>query len=248
MTETRIEKLRQLELDSVKSWFAPSQRVLEIGGGNGYQAKLISSWGCDIVSIDIPERPHWPVTYFDVQNYDGVNIPFPDNSFDLVFSSNVLEHVPRQNLPKLLQEMRRVMRQPNALALQILPSAAWRFWNNFAHYLYLVKYVSGYGKSAMMPTIPSRDEALKKYSLPYLMKQALIPSPHGEYPNALSELYFFSQRRWVKEFSQAGFNTQQVISTEVFYTGYGLAQDVSVENRRWLSQFLGTSTYAYLLN
>lgn len=247
MIETRLEQLRRIELDAVKTMFKPKMRVLEIGGGNGFQSSLISSWGCEVESIDVAERPNWPVTYFKVQDYDGINIPYPDNSFDLVFSSNVLEHVPVKNLTLLLQETKRVMRSPQSQSLHILPTSAWRFWNNLAHYVYLLKYVSGYGKTAMMPAIPSRDDALQQYGLPYLLKRALIPAPHGEYPNALSELYFYSKKRWYKEFQKAGLYPEHMVNLKVFYTGYGLTQNVSSQNRAWLARYLGTATCAYIL-
>lgn len=247
MTETRLEKLRQMEIGKVRGLFEPKMRVLEIGGGNGYQAHLISSWGCEVVSVDLSSRPIWPTNYFPVQDYDGVNLPFPAHSFDMIFSSNVLEHVPTKKLPLLLKETCRVMRNPQAIAIHILPTSAWRFWNNFAHYAYLVKYLSGHGKTAMMPSIPSREDAIKKYGLAHLIKQTILPKPHGEYPTALSELYFYSRRRWVNEFRQAGLITDQIINSKVFYTGYGLIQNVSPENRNKLANYLGTATQAYVL-
>jgi SAM-dependent methyltransferase len=247
MQETRLEKLRRMELGAVKDLFAPDMCVLEIGGGNGFQASLISSWGCKVESIDISSRPQWPVTYFKVRDYDGRHLPFPDGSFDLVFSSNVLEHVPIDILPRLLQETVRVMRKPKALALHILPTPAWRFWNNLAHYIYLLKYVLGYGKSAMMPAIPTREQALQQYGLAYLIKRALIPPPHGESPDAIRELFSFSQRRWRDEFAKVGLSTEQVLNLQIFYTGYGLTQNISPQRRVCLSRYLGTATSAYIL-
>ncbi len=247
MMETRLEKLRRIELDAVKSLFKPKMRVLEIGGGNGFQASLISSWGCEVVSIDVVGRPIWPVTYFNVQDYDGISLPFPKDSFDLVFSSNVLEHVPIKNLSLLLKETCRVMRNPQAIAVHVLPTSAWRFWNNIAHYAYLLKYVLGYGKTAMMPSIPSRDEAIKKHGLAHLIKRSILPGAHGEYPNALSELYFYSQKRWISEFRKAGLQTEQLLNSRVFYTGYGLTQDISPHKRATLAYYLGAATYAYIL-
>ncbi|HEX4948748.1 MAG TPA: class I SAM-dependent methyltransferase [Blastocatellia bacterium] len=247
MTETRLERLRRIELERVRMFFRPGMRVLEIGGGNGYQANLISSWGCTVTSVDVANRPTWPVIYFDVQNYDGVNLPFPDESFDVVFSSNVLEHVPINNLPVLLKENRRVMCKPQGVSVHVLPTAAWRFWNNFAHYIYLCKYMLGYGKTAMMPSVPSRDDALKQYGLLNLIRRAIIPAPHGEYPNALTELYYFAKKRWVNEFRKSGLKTQELLNLNIFYTGYGLVQNISPENRIELAKYLGTATYAYVL-
>ncbi|MFN7930702.1 MAG: class I SAM-dependent methyltransferase [Blastocatellia bacterium] len=245
--ETRIEKIRRVELDTVKPWFRPGMRVLEIGGGNGFQAKLLSSWGCQVDSLDVQNRPNWPVTYFEVKTYDGVNIPFSAQSFDMIFSSNVLEHVLPDNLQALLQETRRVMKPRTAISIHILPTPSWRFWNNLAHYPYLVKYLSGYGKTAMMPTIPTRDQALKENTIFSLVQRAILPRPHGEYPSALSELYFFSQRRWVREFGEAGLACESTMNTNIFYTGYGLSRKLHLPTRCWLSRILGNSTRGYIL-
>ncbi len=50
--------------------------------------------------------------------YDGKTIPFPDNSFDSVFCSEVFEHV--FNLDEVIEEIRRVMR-PGAQILITVP-------------------------------------------------------------------------------------------------------------------------------
>ena len=52
--------------------------------------------------------------------YDGVTIPFPDNHFDSVYSSEVFEHV--FNLEQIIPEIRRVMK-PGALILITCPFA-----------------------------------------------------------------------------------------------------------------------------
>ena len=52
--------------------------------------------------------------------YDGVKLPFPDNYFDSVFSSEVFEHV--FNLEEMMLEIRRVMK-PGAKILITCPFA-----------------------------------------------------------------------------------------------------------------------------
>jgi SAM-dependent methyltransferase len=54
--------------------------------------------------------------------YDGKHLPFPDEKFDSVFSSEVFEHV--FNLPEILLEINRVMK-PGARLLFTCPF----FWN-----------------------------------------------------------------------------------------------------------------------
>lgn len=41
-------------------------------------------------------------------NYDGVNLPFSDESFDIVCSNAVLQNVPRDDMPELFDEIARV--------------------------------------------------------------------------------------------------------------------------------------------
>lgn len=95
------------ELEQIRSHFSPRMRVLEIGGGNGLQAAKIAEWGCDVTSIDLPERTNKAI-HFDVRGYDGKNIPYGHEYFDIVFSSNVLEHV--VDIDRILQECKRVMK------------------------------------------------------------------------------------------------------------------------------------------
>lgn len=95
--------VRHAEIEAVRRWLTPGTRVLEIGGGNGYQAGIIASWGCEVHSIDVSQALDHMKGYYPVGEYDGERIPFPQESFDTVFSSNVLEHVER--LPDMLLEI-----------------------------------------------------------------------------------------------------------------------------------------------
>ncbi|MEK9179540.1 MAG: class I SAM-dependent methyltransferase [Patescibacteria group bacterium] len=72
--------------------------------------------------------------YNKLIKYDGITLPFKDNSFDTVFSNCVFEHLPY--LEKNLQEMHRVLK-PNGRLIttvmaepwnryNLLPSAFWR--------------------------------------------------------------------------------------------------------------------------
>ena len=83
MTESLRSTYRRAELAAVERFFAPTSRVLEIGGGSGWQASIMASWGCDVQSIDIEPhaKPHHPVA-----RYDGRAIPFETATFDIVFS------------------------------------------------------------------------------------------------------------------------------------------------------------------
>lgn len=253
-----LEQLRKAELEVIKGWLRPGMRILEIGGGSGFQASVVASWGYELMSIDLPERPFPPPYLFPVKDYDGVNIPAPDKSLDLIFSSNVLEHV--THLPPLFAEMRRVLK-PDGLAIHILPTPAWRLWTCLTHYGDLSRAHLNLPrrKTAEVKTAEASPPAANEMgaattagngrrSFARRLKRAVFAEPHGEYPSALSELYYFSRRRWLRVFRENGFDVRQVVSNELFYTGYALFPNIPVNRRRELSRLLGSACHVYVMN
>lgn len=234
-----LERLRDIEVESIKHWFKPGMDVLEIGGGNGYQASIIASWGCKVSSVDLADRPASPQYYYAVQAYDGEHLPFPDSTFDIVFSSNVLEHIP--NLPGIFLEMRRILK-PDGCAIHILPSSSWRLWTSISHYGYILAYLLGRRRPVPGLTAPpSPNIIIKNRGIVHLIKRALLAGPHGEYPNALAELYYFSITRWKCLFKRFGFEVMNISGNGLFYTGYGLVRQLSLRQRRILARFMGAS-------
>jgi len=89
--------------------------VLDLGCGYGYGAHLLSETAKSVVGIDY----HSPAIEYAREHYAGENqafrehdannpLPFEDNSFDLIVSSEVLEHIALQK--ELLSEIARVGR------------------------------------------------------------------------------------------------------------------------------------------
>ena len=120
--------------------------VLEIGAGAGWQARTLAELGFAVQAIDVDvagagykEIREWPVIL-----YDGDRIPFSDRCFDIVFSSNVLEHIPQ--VDRFQAEIKRVL-TPGGIAVHVVPTGSWRFWTNLAYYpvlarRYLRKYLA----------------------------------------------------------------------------------------------------------
>ena len=54
-----------------------------------------------------------PEIEYPVTKYDGVNLPFENETFDIIYSSNVLTHV--QDLKLLLEDMKRVLKKKGAI-------------------------------------------------------------------------------------------------------------------------------------
>src|SRR5262249_23439752 len=88
-----LDEIRRLELEIILPLFRPGARILEVGGGTGRQALELSRRGFDVAAIDLASSAYSAQRVFPILDYDGTTIPLPDASVDVVFSSNVLEHV-----------------------------------------------------------------------------------------------------------------------------------------------------------
>ncbi len=133
------------ELGVVMKMLSRKGRVLEIGAGAGWQAQVFASCGLEVSAIDLPlsefsEKRVWPII-----NYDGKQIPFANDEFDVVFSSNVLEHIP--DVAQFQKEIHRVLK-PDGCAIHVLPSSSWRFWTSVTHILRLWTLPKSHGEHA----------------------------------------------------------------------------------------------------
>jgi SAM-dependent methyltransferase len=247
-----VERIRAAEIASVRPWFAAGQRVVEIGGMNGFQASVIAGWGCTVRSFDV--APAAGERFFDVEAYDGRRLPCADGGVDRVFSSNVLEHV--RDLPALLAEIARVLR-PEGLAIHLLPSPAWRFWHSAAHYGYLARWALGRAGSLVQaggrpPSVgaapqPDLGDFVRRKGKAWLIRRALWAGPHGEYPNALAELYYFSRLRWTRVFEEAGFRVVEHRPGGLFYSGYALLPGAfDAASRAKLAGWLGSACHIFV--
>lgn len=95
---------------------AESQRVeqiLEIGCGNGYFTRPLARWA-DCIALDFSRRM-LELNPIPVPKACGraQTLPFRDNSFDLVFSANLLHHIP--DALDAVQDMKRVAKRYVAL-------------------------------------------------------------------------------------------------------------------------------------
>lgn len=240
-----LNELRGYEFACVKDLFSKGSRVLELGGGSGYQAKLISMCGASVESIDV--SPSASDSYHPVRLYDGMHIPFPDESFDTVFSSNVLEHI--RHLPHMLAELHRVIK-PGGLAVHILPTPTWRLATSITHYLYILRRIGEVlGRNSVveqqMPL--SQDANQINHNYWRIFKRTLAAGPHGEYSSAFAELWFYSKWRWTRLFSKNGFVVVDTRPTHIFYTGYSVFPWIPIDARRRIASIFGSATRIYVL-
>ena len=102
------QKIRIDELETALEIFPNRKnlKILEIGGRDGFQANIISKKGHKVTSIDI--NPLSPQIHL-VQKGDITKLNFEDDSFDLIYSSNMLQEI--HNIDKAFMEMKRVLKK-----------------------------------------------------------------------------------------------------------------------------------------
>lgn len=239
--------IRSAELVLAMPLLPAGGRILEIGAGDGWQASILVRRGFTVTAVDVAGITAGATQYAPVTIYDGRTLPFPDASFDAIYSSNVLEHV--KEFTSIQAELARVL-APGGVAVHCVPSATWRFWTTLGHPLHAVKWVmnSRNNRSAAhnSPQARATDRQLIDKSLLGLLRLGLIAPRHGEHGNALTEHYLFSRRGWIHRFEQTNWDTHAVRSTGLFYTGnelFGLR--LTNRFRRFLAKILGSSTFIF---
>jgi SAM-dependent methyltransferase len=105
---------------------SPGMRVLEIGGSNSGFQFVLDRAGCSVVNVDPGKAARgvgWPVTpeftaklnrRFDagveLRNCFIEDAKLADDSFDRALSISTIEHIPRTEIPGILEHVRRVLK------------------------------------------------------------------------------------------------------------------------------------------
>ena len=103
-------------------------KALDIGCGTGINADYLGRYGFDITGIDLSETA---IIKFREKGYIGIvhdisnGLPFDNNSFELVFASEVIEHM--DDIIDFLNEIKRVLKPGGTLLLSTPNSIFWAY-------------------------------------------------------------------------------------------------------------------------
>jgi ubiquinone/menaquinone biosynthesis C-methylase UbiE len=137
-------QVRRYRYEDYAPWFprviafdqVHGKEILEIGVGLGSDHFSFACNGNRMTSLDL-SREHLRHTsrHLMLEGYstnavygDAENIPFPDNSFDVVYSFGVLMHTP--DTAKAFSEVHRVLRPDGVAIIGIYNRNSWFFWFN----------------------------------------------------------------------------------------------------------------------
>ncbi len=222
-------------------------KVLEIGGRDGYQAELISKNGYNVTSIDI--EPIFP-QFYPVQKGDINKLDFRENSFDIIFSSNMLQEIP--SIDEAFMEMKRVLKK-DGIIIHIVPSSWWSLITNFWHYCFIPKYLI---KSKKFQHI-FNSEVKKESSNREISKDGndsskknlkrLFLHPLGANTSFVHEIVYFSSFYWKKLFSQNGFKIINEKNCPYYYSGYAVFKFKLIKLRKFLAKICFPSCYCFVM-
>lgn len=148
--------VRTREAEMVFSLFPRTQfeSALELGAGNGLQSTIIIEHCQRLICTDIDADSHGhlgqrilerKLSNVEYRVCDAQDLSqFGDRSFDLIFSSNMLEHIPK--LDSCLAECKRVL-YDDGIMLHTMPSRWWKFFS-FSLGLAAFKRIGVHGASS----------------------------------------------------------------------------------------------------
>jgi ubiquinone/menaquinone biosynthesis C-methylase UbiE/uncharacterized protein YozE (UPF0346 family) len=227
---TYLHTIRSKEAGIVRAFLGDKTfaQGLEIGAGDGYQTTLLAPICRRFISSDLNfERlkKQYQVDGVEYKKLDADNLKgtFSDNTFDFIFSSNVLEHL--SNRSSFLEETHRVLTD-DSYAVHVVPGRGLKLSYLFLFYPHLVTLVVDRilglfkGKKLLRGKGIDLENNINTKKTTSWFQKIFLPSIHGSYRSHKEEYVSWSKNQWTNLFGTHGFSVVQHIKGPVF-SGYG---------------------------
>ncbi|HEX2994965.1 MAG TPA: methyltransferase domain-containing protein [Anaerolineales bacterium] len=118
-------RVRSLELAQIQ----PHEKVLEVAVGIGHSFLEIlkraspqnTVYGVDLTPAMLKKTKQLVIrkgySNFDLRESDARHLPFPDETFDVLYNSYMLDLIPLADFPVILKEFQRVLKKDGRLVL-----------------------------------------------------------------------------------------------------------------------------------
>ena len=126
-SKDKVEKYQQIirdnEWNEIKNYIEKNSNFLDVGCGSGYAMMRASKeFNCSVHGVDPEPGAHGVGRYIKklfsspkIEKGMAENLPYKDESFEVVYSSHVLEHVQDEILS--LKEIKRVLKDDGVLII-----------------------------------------------------------------------------------------------------------------------------------
>jgi SAM-dependent methyltransferase len=246
-----LNEIRQAEMDLLlQKYPAPFSNadVLELGAGACRQLAMLEDIAKFAVGVDVPASHYHPSPVSRFVWYDGSRLPFSPGSFNVIYSSNVMEHVLDEE--SLHKEMQGVL-QPHGIAIHVVPSSVWRLWTTAIYFFVIPGHIFNFirrNRASGDESLAFSRETIPKPSLSDLLLSLICPRRHGEKGNRFTEWWHFRKASWHRRFEDLGWTVVSAEELGLFYTGYLLgSRFLSIEARKRLARFLGSACLIFVL-
>lgn len=243
-----LSSLRKKEVELVRQalrdFNMAGERALELGAGDGFQASLLAPSFQHYTYTDLNDARLGTIARKNaarvVVDAERIGHTFPCNTFDFVFSSNLLEHLPR--VDDCLNGLHSVLRDDGHM-VHIVPNSYWRIFSILAFPLnkldaLINRVLSPNSNDTQKPlnqnNLKSPKRPLGKVAS---VTRKLLPQPHGVSRNAILEIFDLRQHVWVEKFHQNGFEVLELRKGPIS-SGYGFGLQ---RVKRWAAR-VGFST------
>ncbi|MGB7567475.1 MAG: class I SAM-dependent methyltransferase [Chitinivibrionales bacterium] len=210
----------------------------ELGAGDGYQSALLSRYIVSLISTEInprllPEEGRHGIEY-RICSAEAALASFADRNFDIVFSSNLLEHV--VDPQKVLSGINRVLKD-DGITVNVMPGPFWKICQVLlyvpAHVLVTIERITKQhglknivlefravaretwrgittGSNAALAMnyeheLQNGNNPHKKAAKPSFFESLIMPLPHGVSQSHWEEFKVFKRKYWLALFDSAGF-------------------------------------------
>jgi 2-polyprenyl-3-methyl-5-hydroxy-6-metoxy-1,4-benzoquinol methylase len=195
---------------------------IEVGAGDGYQSRLLKKHIMDFTCTEYDEPTFDKINKLEGVNYLRLDVAeiesrFPQKYFDLIFSSNVMEHV--IDIGTALRGMRKVLKDDGVM-IHVMPNRMWKF-------IQMILWIPCKSIASLKERSCKDEGHLEMQAQDYLRGIGMIkkllnnlnPKTHGINQSNYKEYIEFGKGPWTEKITNAGFQVESIKKMQ-FHTPY----------------------------